>query len=191
MTHRKALEWWETKVGKCEVTPQALWPIAKSHTERDGPNAPAAVHGPLGITYQPNEKANTIADCLQNQFTSHDLCDEKHETRVQALLAPVDDTPLGKVRPCDIQKLANSLKLRKARGLDGIPNEYLRHLPRRPMVHLTYLFNHCLRLSHFPKPWKEAKFITLPKSGKDPNSLTMYLRLVCCPQQAGYSRKLF
>jgi hypothetical protein len=30
------------------------------------------------------------------------------------------------------------------------------------------LFNHCLRLSHFPKPSKEAKVITLPKSGKDP-----------------------
>jgi hypothetical protein len=28
--------------------------------------------------------------------------------------------------------------------------------------------NHCLRLSHFPKPWKETKVITLPKPGKDP-----------------------
>jgi hypothetical protein len=50
------------------------------------------------------------------------------------------------------------MKLRKACGLDGIPNECLRYLPRRPLVHLTHLFNHCLRLSHFPKPWKEAKF---------------------------------
>jgi hypothetical protein len=33
---------------------------------------------------------------------------------------------------------------------------------------LTHLFNHCLRLSYFPKPWKEAKVITLPKPGKDP-----------------------
>jgi hypothetical protein len=52
------------------------------------------------------------------------------DTKVQSLLASVDDTPLGKVRPCDIQKLTNSLKLRKACGLDGIPNEYLRHLPK-------------------------------------------------------------
>jgi hypothetical protein len=96
MTHRKALEWWETKVGNCEVTPQGLWPIAKSLIKRDGPKAPTAVHGPLGI-----ERANVITDCSENQFTSHDLCDENHgrqvETTVQAVFAPVDGTPLGKV----------------------------------------------------------------------------------------------
>jgi hypothetical protein len=32
---------------------------------------------------------------------------------------------------------------------------------------LTHLFNHCLQLSHFPKPWKEAKVITLPEPSKD------------------------
>jgi hypothetical protein len=110
----------------------------------------------LGITYHPNGKANVIADCLENEFTSHDLRDENPEqqveTGVQALPASVDDTPLGNARPCDIHKLVNSLKLRKACGLDDIPNECLRHLPRRPVVHLTHLFNHCLRLSHFTKP---------------------------------------
>jgi hypothetical protein len=82
MIRRKALEWQETKVGNCEVTPQALWPVVKSLVERGGPKAPTAVRGPLGITYHLNEKANVIAECLENQ------------------LASVDDTPLGEVRPC-------------------------------------------------------------------------------------------
>jgi hypothetical protein len=34
--------------------------------------------------------------------------------------------------------------------------------------YLTHLFNLCLRLSHFPNSWKEAKIITLPKPVKDP-----------------------
>jgi hypothetical protein len=89
-------------------------------------------------------------------------------TTVQARLASGDDTLLGKVRSCDIHKLADSLKLRKDCILDGIPNECLRHLSRRPLAYLTHLFNHRLRLSHFPKPWKEAKFMTLPKPDKDP-----------------------
>jgi hypothetical protein len=157
-------ERWEIKVGKSEVTLQTLWPIAKSLMKRDGPKAPTAIHGPIGITCHRNQKANVTADGLENQFTSHDLCDENHERRVEtwvnALLASVDDTPLGKERPCDIHKLANSLKLRKACGLDGIPNECLTHLPGRPLVHLTHL--------HFTKPWNETKFITFLKSGKDP-----------------------
>jgi hypothetical protein len=89
------------------------------------------------------------------------------ETTVQAVLASVDGTPLGKVRPCDIHNLRNSLELRKVCGLDSIPNECHRHLSRRPLVHMTNLLNHCLRLYHFPSPWKEAKVITLPKPGKD------------------------
>jgi hypothetical protein len=84
------------------------------------------------------------------------------------LLTSVDDNSLGKAKPCDIRKLTNSLKLRKACGLGAIPNEYLRHFPRTSLVYLTHLFRHYIQLSHFPMPWKKAKVITLPKTGKDP-----------------------
>jgi hypothetical protein len=67
-----------------------------------------------------------------------------------------------------LQKLRNSLQFGKACGIDGIPNGWSRHLPRRLLVHLTRLFNHCFRLSHFPKPWRQIKVVTLPKPGKDP-----------------------
>jgi hypothetical protein len=50
MTPRKALERWETKGGNCEVTPQALWSIARSIMKRDEPMAPTALYGPLEIT---------------------------------------------------------------------------------------------------------------------------------------------
>jgi hypothetical protein len=49
-------------VGNCEVIPQALWPIAKSLMKGDGLKAPTAIHGPLEITYQPDEKADVTAD---------------------------------------------------------------------------------------------------------------------------------
>jgi hypothetical protein len=54
-------------------------------------------------------------------------------------------------------EVANSLKLRKVCGLDNIPNECPRYLPKRPLVYLTHLFNHSLLLSNFQEPWKEAK----------------------------------
>jgi hypothetical protein len=83
MTRKKALERWYTVLANAEVTPQAIWPIVKSLANRDGPRAPNTIHGPLGLKFHPQE-ANAIADCLENQFTPHDLCDENHERRVEA-----------------------------------------------------------------------------------------------------------
>jgi hypothetical protein len=172
MTRKKALERWETRIANCEATPQALLPIAKSLLKRDGPKAPTAIHGSSGLKFHPLDKVNAIADYLENLFTLHDLCDEKPErrveARVQALLETVDNSSPERVRPCELQKIIKTLKLKKACGSDGIPNELLSHLPRRPLVNRTHLFNHCIRLSYFPASWKEAKAITLPKPGKDP-----------------------
>jgi hypothetical protein len=144
----------------------------KSLIKRDGPRTPTAIHGPSGLKFNLSEKANAIADCLENQFTHHDLCDENHEWRVEArvesLLEAVKNKFPERIRPCDLQKLISSLKLRKSCEFYSIPNECLRHLPRGLLVHLTHLFNHCLQLSLFPKSLKEAKIITLPKPVKDP-----------------------
>jgi hypothetical protein len=72
------------------------------------------LHTRLRIKCYPKEKANVIVDCLEDQFSSHDLCDDNLEqyvgTRILALLASVDDSQLGKIKPCDIHKLVNSLK---------------------------------------------------------------------------------
>jgi hypothetical protein len=170
MARKKTLERWETKLEATELTPPA---IRQNCPNSDGPRAPTAIHGRLGLKYHPVDKANVIADCLENQFTPHDLCEENHERRRveasgHALLEAVDSHPPERIRPCDLQKLLNSLKLKKASGINGIPNECLRHLPSRPLVHLTHLINHCIQLSHFPTSCKEAKVVALPKPGKDP-----------------------
>jgi hypothetical protein len=118
MTRKKALERWEAKIISAEITPQAIWPIAKSLLKRDGTRAPTAIHGATGLKFHPSDKANAIADCLEIQSTPHDLCDGNHErrveARVQALLETVDNNPPQGIRPCDLQKLINFLKLRKA-----------------------------------------------------------------------------
>jgi hypothetical protein len=84
MTHRRALEWWETKIADTDVTPPAIWPIVKSLMKRDGAKKPAAIHGPFGLIFHLLEKANAIADCLENQFALHDLCDKNHKQQVEA-----------------------------------------------------------------------------------------------------------
>jgi hypothetical protein len=165
----------------------------KSFLKRDGPRAPTTIHGTSGLKFLPTEKANAIADCLEIQFTPHELCDENHdrrmEAKVQALLETSNQNPPQSARPCDIQKLLKSLKLRKDCGIDGIPNESLWHLPRHPLVHLTHVLNHCLRLSHFPTPRKEVKIITLPKPGNGPKFPQNLRPISFLPTTAYYSKK--
>jgi hypothetical protein len=143
----------------------------ESLTNRDGPQAPTAIHGPLDLLFHPVDKANAIADYLEHQLTPRALCEENDkrrlEARVQALIEIEVKNPPERIRPCDFQKLINLLTLKKVCGIDGIPNECLRHLPRRPLVHLTHFIKHCIRLSHLPTSWKKAKVVTLPKPGKD------------------------
>jgi hypothetical protein len=64
---------------QCEVTLQRIGSIAKFFLKRYGPGASTDISGPLGLKFLPLEKASAVADCLENQFTPHDFCDENHE----------------------------------------------------------------------------------------------------------------
>jgi hypothetical protein len=70
--------------------------------KRDSPKVPTALHGPIRITYEPNEKTSMTVFCLGNQVACHGLCNKIHdrqmETRLQALITSVDDTPFRKVK---------------------------------------------------------------------------------------------
>jgi len=118
---------------------------------------------------------------LEEQFTLHDLWDRIHkqqaEVAVRAMFEKLYSNCSERVRPCGVQTLIISLKLRTACRIEGISNECLGHFPRRPLVHIGHLLNHRFRLSNFPQPWAEAKLLTLPKPGKDPK-LPQYLRLI-------------
>jgi hypothetical protein len=91
------------KKGNSEVTPLAIWPIAKSLLKRDGASAPTVIHLPSGVKFHPPEKANAIVDSLGNLFTHHDWCDKNHErrvaARVHALLEVVENNEPERIRP--------------------------------------------------------------------------------------------
>jgi hypothetical protein len=81
---KRALERWETKLANCAVTPETICPIAKFLTNRGAPKALSAIRGPLGPIFCAVNKANIIANCLENQFRVHDLCDCDHRRLVEA-----------------------------------------------------------------------------------------------------------
>jgi hypothetical protein len=56
IARKRALERWETEIENCEVTPQVIWPIAKSLTKKGRPKATTTIHGPLNPVFYPNER---------------------------------------------------------------------------------------------------------------------------------------
>jgi hypothetical protein len=83
IARKKAPERWENKRENCEGHTSAMWLIAKSLTKRGRSKATTAIRGPLGQVFYPNEKANIIANYLENMFTPHKVCDTNHEWRVE------------------------------------------------------------------------------------------------------------
>jgi hypothetical protein len=92
MNRKKLIEQWDARLGNCEVTPRAIWSIARVLLNRNAPKAPTAIHDYHGLKFLPYEKANAIADCLENRFTHHDLCEEHRQRRVEDLVQDVLET---------------------------------------------------------------------------------------------------
>jgi hypothetical protein len=103
---RNAIEKWGKKLSNAEISPHAVWPLEKSLKRRDKPKAPSATQSPTGFKSFPFEKANMFVDCLESQFSPHDLCEGHHEqlvvTRIQALFEAEDNDLPERVRPCDV-----------------------------------------------------------------------------------------
>jgi hypothetical protein len=72
----------------------------------DNPKAPIAIHCCLGLKFLSLGKPNLIANCLENQFSPHDMCEGNHErlvvAHIHALFEVMDNTPLEKIRLCDV-----------------------------------------------------------------------------------------
>jgi hypothetical protein len=72
-------------------------------------------------------------------------------------------------------------KKKKTPGFDLVTYEVARHLPRKTLILLTYIFNAILRLSHFSLQWKFSIIVVIPKPGKPPDSPISYRSISLFP----------
>ncbi|GBN93130.1 Putative protein in type-1 retrotransposable element R1DM [Araneus ventricosus] len=69
-------------------------------------------------------------------------------------------------------------KRRKAPGLDRLQYEVIVAINNKSPRLLVSLFNRCLDMGYFPRPWKSAKLVLLNKPGKDTGDPRAY-RPIC------------
>jgi hypothetical protein len=135
--------------------------------------------------FSDQDKAEVFAETFSNSFSqSHP---SKHETVVSNSITSLSlqtDFNIDIVLKEEVESSLSHLNPKKATGPDDIPNCALSALSNSQLFIslLTKLFNACLTHSYFPKSWKLAKILPIPKKGNvssDPNSFRPISLLSC------------
>lgn len=126
------------------------------------------------------EKANTLAEHFANSHNNQLRSDPETTSEVHRAMEDLESHALHNIdvatftKPSEIKKIIQRLKSKKAPGQDVIRNAMLKRLPRKGLVHLTKVFNACLKLTYFPEKLKHATVVAIPKANKDVTLSTNY-----------------
>lgn len=154
------------------------------------------IHGNYGIVYTKEDKTNAFANTLQQQFilnkSPEDDIDweEAIERQSYRIRRRNPEIQLQPATPQEIKDIIKNLKPNKATGNDDIPNNALKSLPKKRIVEITNIINAMLRLRYFPKQWKKAIVIVLPKPGKSRTFPQNYRPISLLPSIGKVAEKL-
>lgn len=126
-----------------------------------------------------------VSSALADQFEKNHLLtvDYRHriDKEVEKIVRRIDRMHPATIRNkehhtslANVWKIISKLKIRKAPGIDGIPNILLKRLPEIAIQILTNIVNTCIDLCYFPHHFKTAKVIPILKEGKDRKSAISY-----------------
>lgn len=122
-----------------------------------------------GVELDAKESARFIA----NTFYPEDLedADSVHHRRIRRKAEEVNAGNQSELWDpeftlFELKASVDSFNPRKAPGADGFTADICRYVIEDDPVMFQCLFNKCLALHHFPKPWKEATVMMLRKPGR-------------------------
>jgi hypothetical protein len=115
--------------------------------------------------------AEETAEALLLKFFPDDITAldtvQQRNTRAHILeLKPPDSLTELKFSKHEVDKVIRNLDVKKCPGPDGIDGIIVKRLHKCLPTFWLFLFNKCLLLGCFPKIWKEARVIAIPKSDK-------------------------
>ncbi|KAH8419246.1 hypothetical protein KR222_000648, partial [Zaprionus bogoriensis] len=117
------------------------------------------------------EKANAFAEHLASTFTPFQRPDAfQRQEDANFLSAPMQPgSPIRPITPQEVMLHLKAQKPKKTPGYDGNDNRAAKFLPRKGVLVKT--FNAMLSLGHFPRQWKRARIVMIPKAGKTPTQI--------------------
>ncbi|GFU35118.1 RNA-directed DNA polymerase from mobile element jockey, partial [Trichonephila clavipes] len=162
---------WEDKLTSLDLEDGSLWNMSKGYRKKRSPIS--ALTGPTRIAYTDTQKAETLANSLENQFQLNDIqnpdSDNQHMRLVDRFFINdnnFDDTPIN-TKPSELLTYIKKMKIKKAPGRDKITNKMVLNFPISVIFQITNLINKILHSGHFSQAWKTATVIPILKPGKD------------------------
>lgn len=130
------------------------------------------------------EKANTFAEHLGEVFQpiNREISEqEESELSNYADGATQENQPIKKVKINEVLQIIKALKDSISPGYDKINGKIIKELPLKATRYLTIIINAVFRIGYFPKQWKTALVILIPKPGKSPDVVTSYRPISLLP----------
>ncbi|UYV67747.1 hypothetical protein LAZ67_5001890 [Cordylochernes scorpioides] len=148
----------------CEEVSSASWSAIHRFIARGrgSPRGPPLLKHDNGSPYNPHETCQAVL----NHFF---LPDTRPHPQRNAISAHSDEPEF---KPWEVLRAIHRCGKRKAPGPDGLGSKCLDLGGPSLQFLLAELFTKCLRMGHFPRPWKEGRLILLPKPS---NSATCQL----------------
>ncbi|GFS48780.1 probable RNA-directed DNA polymerase from transposon X-element [Trichonephila clavipes] len=177
---------WEKHIEALSPEDNTLW--RNSSLLRKPFRSIPPLKGALGSTaITPIEKAEVIADSLQEQFEPNHVADrEVFDQRIHEEVANFLATPhvqeIEPTTPTEVLTYVQRIKPKKSPGLDQISNRMLKNLPLKFLFFITFLINQLFKNNYFPDSWKTAVVIPILKPDKNPELAQNYrpISLLSC-----------
>ena len=181
----------------CVENHKDFWNQIKSLGPRKQNSIPMTVRTPHGITSDRdavlNKWENDFSDLLNRRNDNNIYDDEfyrncmSEKSRMEENSVPSENDHLlnGNIRLSEVTKIVSKLKLRKACGIDFIPNEVLKC--KSILAFLLAFFQACFDSGCVPSIWQKSIIKPIPKSSdKDPFLPLNYrgISLISCVSKA-------
>lgn len=131
-----------------------------------------------GFIHNIREKSNYIGKHFESvsTLTAANSSFAAHDTQINNDVSDYFNTfhnpqlRTPQTTPKELKSIIKNLKNKKAPGNDNLNNITLKNLPKKALILLAKITNAILKFGYFPKNWKCAKVIPIPKPGKIPNN---------------------
>ena len=189
-------EKWTEKLKNINVQDSSLWKMTKVLKTQFETIPALKKDNKTALT--DDEKVNMLAtelekihniDLFNNTAEQNNIiqCVEKFLKEPEDRIDEVNKTNTS---PQEIRKTIKTVCARKAPGYDGIQNILLKNLSKKSIAQLTYIINAIFKYEYFPKYWKRANVIPIPKPGKDKKDPVNYRPISLLPTLSKITEKI-